>query len=298
MNHKPRPHAATRLNLSAGLASVTVAATLVGLKLWAFAETSALSVAASLVDSGLDLMVSLAGFAAIAYAARPADDDHAFGHTSAEDLAALAQALFLAVSAIVIGWGAAQRLLAPGPVPLASENYGIAVMSISILLTVALLVWQRHVARRTGSRVVAADALHYLSDLLPTLGAIAALWVSSRYGIGSIDSAVALIAAAILLLGALRIGKGAFDALMDRSADPGLVSGISAIVKGWPGVKGFHDLKTRTAGAKVFVNIHIELDGDQSLREAHAIGAALRRKIIETYPQTDVIVHKDVSGET
>ena len=85
---------------------------------------------------------------------------------------------------------------------------------------------------------------------------------------------------------------------MDRSADPALITAIAAIARDWPGVHGFHDLKTRTAGSRVFVNIHIELDGDQSLREAHAIGAGLRRRILETYPQCDVIVHKDVARET
>ncbi|MGB8623092.1 MAG: cation transporter, partial [Paracoccaceae bacterium] len=92
------------MNVSAGLASVGVALTLVLLKLWALAATQSLSVAASLADSGLDLMVSLGGLGAIIYAARPPDDDHTFGHTSAEDLAALGQALFILASAGVIGW--------------------------------------------------------------------------------------------------------------------------------------------------------------------------------------------------
>jgi ferrous-iron efflux pump FieF len=109
---------------------------------------------------------------------------------------------------------------------------------------------------------------------------------------------VALGAALMLAVGAASIFKGAWDALMDRGADPELVEGIAAIAGGFPGVKGFHDLKTRTAGATVFVNIHIELDGDQSLREAHAIGAALKLRILETYPQTDVIVHKDVAEKS
>ncbi len=289
---------ATHLNISAGLASVIVALALVALKLWALGETGALSVAASLADSAMDLMVSLGGLAALVYAARPADEDHAFGHSSAEDLAALGQSLFILASAGVIGFAAIRRLLSDSPAPLASEGVGILVMTLSILLTLGLVAWQRRVAARTGSRVVKADSLHYLGDLLPNLGAILSLAVSARFGLSQIDSVVALGAALMLAVGALSIFRGAWDALMDRAADPALVEGIAAIARDWPGVQGFHDLKTRTAGAVVFVNIHIELDGDQSLREAHAIGAALRRKILETYPQTDVIVHKDVARET
>ena len=287
----------TSLNLSAGLASVTVAVILVALKLWALGTTSALSVAASLADSALDLMMSLGGLMAILYAARPADDDHAFGHTSVEDLTALAQSVFILISGAVIGWSAVGRLLSPTPVPLAGQTEGIAVMVISILLTLGLVLWQRRVARRTGSKVVAADSLHYMSDLMPSVGAIAALWISRHFGIGQVDSVVALAAAAMLMIGALRIGKGAWDALMDRRADPAVIEGIAAIARDWPGVRGFHDLKTRMAGSRIFVNIHIELDGDQPLREAHAIGAGLRRRIIETYPQCDVIVHKDVARD-
>lgn len=284
----------TRLTLSAGLASVLVASVLVGLKLWALAETGALSIAASLADSALDLMMSLGAAAAIVYAARPADEDHAFGHTSAEDLTALAQSVFIMVSAVVIGWAAVTRLMAPQAPVLQGEGRGMLVMSASVALTLVLVWWQGRVARRTGSRVVAADRLHYLGDLLPSLGALAALWISRQYGIGSVDAVVAVAASCVLALGSLRIGKGAWDALMDRAADPAILNGIAAIARDWPGVRGFHDLKTRTAGSRVFVHLHIELDGDQPLREAHDIGAGLRRAIIDAYPQADVIIHKDV----
>ena len=267
-----------------------------GLKLWALGETGALSVAASLADSALDLMVSAGGLAAIAYAARPPDEDHAFGHTSAEDLAALGQSAFILVSACVIAWAAAARLLSDAPPTLAAEGRGIAVMGLSIVLTAGLVLWQRRVARQTGNRVVRADSLHYLGDLIPNLGAIVSLWASAQFGLGHIDSVVALGAAAMLAVGSIRIGKAATDALMDRGADPSLIALIEEVARGWPGVHGFHDLKTRTAGSRVFVNLHIELDGTQSLDEAHAIGAALRRAIIEAVPQADVIIHKDPVG--
>lgn len=287
-----------RLNLSAGIASVAVALTLVALKLWAFAVTGALSIAASLADSGLDLMISLGGFAAIFYAARPPDDDHAFGHTSVEDLAALGQSVFLIVMAGVIGWAAVARLLSPAPPVLAAETAGIAVMALSILLTAALVLWQRYVARRTGNRVVAADALHYLSDLLPSLGAILSLVAAALWGIGQIDAVVALATSGLLAVGALRIGRGAWDALMDRAVDPEVVAGIEAIARDWPGIAGYHDLRTRAAGSRVFVNLHVEIDGQLSLTEAHDIGAGLKHAILRAYPQADVIIHKDPVRES
>lgn len=287
----------TRLNLSAGLASVVVATTLVLLKLWALAETGALSVAASLADSALDLMVSLAAMAAILYAAKPADEDHAFGHSSAEDLAALGQSIFILASAGVIAWAAVRRLLTAQPAKLESEGTGIAVMAASVALTLALVWWQGRVARRTGNPVVKADRLHYLGDLLPNLGAILSLWASAAFGMAQIDSVVALAAAGIMAFGAVSIFKAAWDALMDRAADPDVIEGIATLAREWPGVKGFHDLKTRKAGSRIFVHLHIELDGDLPLREAHEIGAGLRRTILLAYPQCDVIIHKDVARD-
>lgn len=298
MQQQPdRARADARLNMSAGAAAVAVAAVLVGVKLWALRETASLSVAASLADSAIDLVASLAGLVAIVYAARPPDEDHAFGHSSAEDLAALAQSALITVSAGLIGWRAVERLLSDAPPPLAAEAEGVAAMGLSILLTGALVIWQRRVAARTGSRVVAADSLHYLSDLLPSLGAIVALGASAAFGVGQVDSVIALASAALLLAGARGIALGAFNALMDRRADLATVRRIERIAAEHPGVRGFHDLKTRTAGAKLFVQIHIELDGDQTLREAHDIGAALRRRILDAVPNAEVIVHKDVAGD-
>lgn len=282
-----------KLNLSAGFASVGVAAVLVALKLWALWATGALSIAASLADSAMDLFVSAAGLAAIIYAARPADDDHTFGHSSIEDLVSLGQAIFVAASGGLILWVSVERLMAPA-VPLAAEGAGIAVMAVSAGLTAALVLWQRRVARLTGNKVVAADMLHYVGDLLPTLGAILALGLSARFGWSQADSVIAILAALLMLRGALQIGLASWHALMDRAAPADVVQGIAEIAALWPGVRGFHDLRTRTAGARIFVQLHIELDGEQSLDAAHAIARSLKRAIREAYPQTDVIIHMDV----
>jgi ferrous-iron efflux pump FieF len=289
-------HNDTKLNLSAGVLSVSVALVLVIAKVWGLAATGSLSIAATLADSALDLLMSLGGLAAIAYAALPADEDHAFGHTSAEDLAALGQSLFIMVSAGIIAVASVRRLLADEPTPLTSEGIGMAIIVFSIVVTIGLVLWQRRVARLTGSKVVEADSLHYVGDLIPNIGALIALWASSQFGVAQLDSVVALLAAAIMAAGSVRIGRSAWDALMDKQADPAMIAGIRQIAGTFPGVLGYHDLKTRVAGSRTFVNLHIELDGSQTLNEAHAIGAALRRAILHAYPRADVLIHKDPKG--
>ena len=282
---------ARRLELSAGAASVGVALVLVALKLWALWQTGALTVAASLADSALDLFASLGAIGAMLLAARPPDADHRFGHTSVEDLFALAQAVLVGGSALVIASRAVMRV--GEPVTLAALGPGLAVMGAAIVLTLALVAWQSHVARRTGSRVVAADRMHYLSDLLPNLGALAALGAALLWGVSWPDTVLGLVAAGVLLWGAWRLGRGAVDALMDREAEPETVARIAEIARGQPGIEGFHDLRTRRAGRRVFVQIHVEIDGRRPLTEAHDIGAALSHRIRSEIPGADVIVHKD-----
>lgn len=283
----------TRLNLSAAGASVAVAIVLVAVKAWAFAETHALSVAAALADSGLDLVVSATGLAAIAYAARPPDRDHAFGHGSAEDLAALGQALFLIAAAGAIAAFAIGRLVSEHPTPILNERQGIVVMAFSVVLTLLLVAWQRYVAHRTGNRVVKADSLHYIGDLLPNAGALLALWLSAQYGLTRIDSVVGLLAAGVLLVGAFHIGRDAWNALMDRRADAWVIEGVDGIVDTFPGIEGYHDLRSRTSGGRVFIDFHVEIDGALSLEEAHEIGANLKRRLLEVYPEADILIHKD-----
>ncbi len=279
-----------RLNLSAGFASILVAILLVAGKLWAGYVTGSLAVAASLIDSVLDIIASTGGLAAIIYAARPPDAKHGFGHGSIEDLVALGQALLVTGSAGYIAWRALDRI--GEPPPLAAEGFGLVVMAGSVVLTLALVLWQSLVARRTGSRIVAADRLHYLSDLLPSIGAMIALAGAAR-GHRWLDPVIAIIACLVLIWGAIGIGRPAWNALMDARADPALIRRIERILGEHPGVRGFHDLRTRTAGSRVFVQVHVELDGDQSLDAAHAIAAELRLRILEMEPGADVIIHQD-----
>jgi len=180
---------------------------------------------------------------------------------------------------------------------LASPGAGLAVMLGATALTLALVAWQSHVARRTGSRVVAADRMHYLADLLPNIGALAALGAALVWSVSWPYTALGLAAAGILVAGAWRIGRAAFDALMDREADAATVAEIERIAAGQTGLTGFHDLRTRRSGRRLFVQIHVEIDGRRSLKEAHDIGADLRRRIRRALPGTDVIVHKDPAGE-
>ncbi|WP_165679226.1 cation diffusion facilitator family transporter, partial [Metapseudomonas otitidis] len=145
-------------------ASLSVALTLVLAKAVAWWLSGSVSLLAGLTDSLLDSAASLLNLLAVRFALKPADDDHRFGHGKAESLAGLAQALFIAASAVLVGLQAVEQIRDPHP--LGAQALGIAVMLLSLVLTMALLAFQRRVIRITHSTAVRADSLHYRSDLL------------------------------------------------------------------------------------------------------------------------------------
>ncbi len=272
-------------------ASVGVACLLIALKAWALHATGALSVGASLADSAVDLVASATILIAVIYARKPADDDHRFGHGSAEDIAAIAQAALVLVAAALIAVGAVQRLA--GGAAIERELAGIAVMAVSAAVTLGLILWQSRVARQTGSPAVAADRLHYLADLVPNLGALAALAAARWFSVQWLDIVVALAAAAILVSGSLRIFARAFDALMDREADPAVERIVREAAAGVVGIEGVHDIRSRRTGRRVFIQLHAEIAGGRTLAEAHELGECLREAVIAGMPGAEVLIHKD-----
>src|SRR5438067_3519328 len=169
--------AAHRLRVRATYASLAVAAVLIAAKLVVWISTDSVALLSSLVDSFVDAAASLVNFFAVRQAIVPADREHRFGHGKAEPLAALGQSAFLIGSAILLMFEAVRRLVSPAPVEAA--GLGIAVMVFSIVLTIGLVTYQRHVVRRTGSLAIGADELHYRGDLLLNGGVIATLAITS-----------------------------------------------------------------------------------------------------------------------
>lgn len=283
-----------RLMRLASYAAVSVALVLIAAKLAAWLLTGSVALLSSLVDSVLDGFASIVAFVAIRQALTPADKEHRFGHGKAEPIAALGQAAFIVGSALFLSVEAVRRLWAPQPV--AQQEIGIAVMVFSILLTLALVAFQRHVIRRTGSLVVSADSLHYKGDLLINLSIIASLVLTGWFDFPLADPVFALGIALYLVWNARGIGGEALDMLMDRELPDEERRSILALVRDHPGVLGVHDLRTRAAGPDRFIQMHLELDGATSLAEAHAIADAVEAKIEAAFPGADVIVHQDPHG--
>ncbi|WP_412461359.1 cation diffusion facilitator family transporter [Pseudomonas sp. SC11] len=271
-------------------ASLSVASILVLAKAVAWWMSGSVSLLAGLTDSMLDAVASLLNLLAVHYALRPADDDHRFGHGKAEALAGMAQALFIAVSAVLIGLQAVERLQSPQP--LGDTGAGIAVMLLSLVLTVALLAFQRKVIRVTGSTAVRADSLHYRSDLLLNSSILLALLLA-RFGWPQLDAIFGLAIALYILWSAVQIARESTSILMDQELPGEVVERMQALALAIPGVQGVHDLRTRMSGSHWFVQLHLELPGELPLHEAHALCVQASAAIREGYPRADVMVHAD-----
>ncbi len=271
-------------------ASMTVAIVLILTKAVAWVMTDSVSLMATLIDSCLDALASLVNLIAVRHALTPADKQHRFGHGKAEALAGLGQATFIAGSALFLVLEAIAHLWHPKP--LSSMGIGIGVMVISILATLALLIFQRHVISKTGSTAIKADHLHYKTDLLVNGSVIVALLLA-WYGWPGFDPAFALGIAAYILYSAWEIASESLDLLMDRELPVEDRERIKAIARNHPQTRGMHDLRTRKSGTTVFIQLHLELDDSLTLLQAHAIADDVEDRIRAEYPDAEVIIHED-----
>jgi len=275
---------------TATYASVTTALLLVALKLVAWSWTGSVSILASLIDSLMDSIASALNLIAVRYSLMPADREHRFGHGKAEPLAGLAQAAFIGGSAGFLVLHAIERLRFPRP--LQEQWVGIAVMVVAILATLVLLAIQRRTIAETQSTAIKADALHYGTDVLTNSTVIVAL-VLSELGWNWADPVLAMGVAAYIFYSAGRIGYEATQHLMDRELSVEIQQQILQIASSKPEVRGVHDLRTRQSGQVKFVQLHVELDADLSLEQAHAIADGIERDIAALLPDAEVIIHQD-----
>ena len=275
----------------ATVSSVFTASLLIVAKLAAWLLTGSVSVLASLVDSLMDAVASLILFFAVRFSLQPPDKEHRFGHGKAESLAGLAQATFIAGSAVFLMLEAVDRLLHPRE--LEQVGVGIAVMGFSMAATVALLLVQHYVIRRTGSVAVRADALHYATDLLTGASVIAALLLAYLLNWLSADSWFAMGIAVYILYSAWSIGYEAAQSLIDRELPDTEREKIKTLALTHNGVYGVHDLRTRQSGQVRFIQLHLELNQTWPLERSHQVADEVEALICKEFPNADVIIHQD-----
>ncbi len=287
-------HRAARLMRLATYASVSVAGILVVAKFAAWLATDSVSLLSTLIDSLLDAGASLVNLVAVRQALQPADREHRFGHGKAEPLAGLAQAAFICGSAAFLLIEAGKRFLQPQVVE--NSETGIVVMIFSIALTVVLVLFQRYVVRHTDSIAIDADSVHYKMDVLVNASVIVSLILATRLGWIWADPLFATAIAVYIVWGAGTIGHRALNILMDRELPDADRKHIRQIALAHPGVRDLHDLRTRSSGPQLFIQLHLEMDGSITLNQAHEISDQVEAEIERAFPKAEVIIHEDPDG--
>lgn len=284
------PEETAKLLQLATYASISVALMLIVAKLIAWGLSDSVSLLATLIDSVLDALASLINLIAVRHALTPADKEHRFGHGKAEALAGLSQSMFIAGSAGFLLLEAGRRFISP--IAVEAVGIGMLVMVFSIFATLLLLGFQNHVIRKTNSTAIRADALHYRTDLLVNGSVILALWLSVQ-GWAGFDALFGCAIAIYILYSAWEIIVVSYDHLMDRELPDEQREEIAELVLQHRSTLGLHDLRSRHSGAMTFIQLHLELDDDLSLLEAHKISDEVEMSLSEAFPGSEIIIHID-----
>jgi ferrous-iron efflux pump FieF len=281
---------------SAARLSMLAAAFLIALKTAAGFITGSISVWASLLDSTMDIFASGINYFAVRAAARPADADHAYGHGKAESLAGLFQSIVIAASGIFLIVESIRRIINLNQT--SSEGIGIITMVIAVIVSIALVIRLRRVARETGSPALHADAMHYMTDIYSNLSALIALVIIGLTPWQIADPLISILIALYILWSAVAVGRESIDALMDRRLPLKVDRKVAEIVSRYrdQGVLGFHDLRTRRSGSQKFIDLHLEVKRDMRLQEAHDVTVRVLRAIEAEIPRARAHIHTDPAG--
>ena len=292
--HGLSPAESAALTRRVTLLSVATALVLVTIKIVAWMASGSVALLASTADSALDLVASLITFFAVRYAAAPPDAEHRFGHGKAEAFASLVQGGLVFASAALIGQEAIRHLVNPGP--LAQEGWAVAVMAVSTVLTFVLIAAQTRVLRQTSSVAVSGDRTHYATDLASNLIALVGIAASAWLGIHNLDAFAALAVTALLLWGAVSVFREASNQLMDHELPQFQRARIVELVTQDIELTDVHQLRTRSSGPYVHIQMHVDLDPGLSLEAAHAVIVAAEKRLLAEFPSADIIIHADPKG--
>ena len=279
-----------RLLKLATYSSVCVAILLIAIKAVVWFMSGSVSILASLVDSLMDAGASVLNLLAVRLALQPADHEHRFGHGKAEGIAALFQAAFIMGSALFLMLNAIDRIRHPSELHITPVVF--AVMLASLLITIALVAFQQWILKQVHSSAVAADRLHYLTDILSNIAVLIALGVS-LYGWHQADAIIGIGLALWIGWSAIGIGHEALNMLMDKALPDTDLAAINSAVLQTTGVLGMHDLRTRLSGETHIIQCHIEVQDNLPLLQAHDIAVAAEHNIAALFDDSEIIIHLD-----
>lgn len=276
--------------------SIPLALGVMGLKLVAWWVTGSVALLSDGLESSVNVVAAIVAFAAVSYAAKPADKTHPFGHHKAEYLSAVLEGVLIVVAALLIVMEALPAVLAP--TPMEAPAMGLA---INFLAGVINAVWATvliRTGRRYRSPALSADGQHILSDVVTSVGVLAGLVLAILTGYAVLDPLLAVLVALNILYQGWKVIAHSVDGLMDHAVEPDEAAAIkAAIAASGKGSLGVHDLKTRRAGAATFVDFHLVVPAAMPVGSAHEICDRLEDAIRAVQPGAQIAIHVEPETE-
>lgn len=277
---------------SASYCAVITAIIILSAKIYGWIATDSQSILASLIDSLLDISSSIINLIAVRIAFRPPDHHHRFGHEKFQDLAIFSQSIFFLSSGLLISFSSIKALFTK--VDLEDVGTGINIMFLCSILTLLLVSYQTYIVKKTKSNIIIADRIHYFSDFLTNTAVIASLYLSKRYQY--IDAIFGMAISIYIIYSSCNLLKVIIKNLVDEELPESDKKKILSIISRFFQVKGIHELKTRFAANKPFIQFHLELDGNMTLLKAHEISDKISNELYQEFPNAEIIIHQDPEG--
>ena len=287
---------------SAAMSSVIAAVALTVLKIAVGFATGSLGILAEAAHSGLDLMAAMMTFLAVRFSGKPADQNHLYGHGKVENLSGLFETFLLLVTCFWIIYEATHRLLFH-PVEVEVTLWSFAVMATSIGVDLSRSRMLYRAAKKFNSQALEADALHFSTDIWSSAVVILGLfcmklseWVPRLAFLRQADSVAAIVVGLIVVYVSMQLGIRTVQALLDV-APSGIEKKIISAVEIVAGVTDCHHVRLRYSGPQLFVDIHVRIDGNKTLKEAHNLTEEIERVIQQLVPNADVTIHPEPNLE-
>ena len=279
---------------AASIASLFVSSTLIIIKYFGWTETDSISILGSLADSLIDFLASIFVFIAISFSSLPADKEHRFGYGKSEGLVVFIQSLLIGVSGLYVFSEAIQRFFHPSEIN--QPSVAVWIIVVSIVLSIALVSFQKYVVNISQSKAIESDQYHYITDLYINISVLISILISGWTSYLFVDSLIGLFIAIFVIYSAINLLKKSFKILLDQELPSSERDQIKAIALTHPEVLGFHDLRTRDAGRNYVIQFHLELDPQMTLLHAHEIIEQVMEQVLDAFPDAEIIVHSDPLG--
>ena len=258
--------------------------------------THSISIVAQAADSLLDLFAGIITLSAIRFAAKPADAEHQYGHGKAEDIAAVGQAILIFIAGGLIIYSAIDRIVTKNYV-VEQPEAGIAVMAVSVAVSIFLSRHLLRVSRRTGSIALEANARNIATDVYSTSAVLVGLAILRFTGHNIIDPVLAIAVAVYILKVAFDTIRKPISGLLDEKLPPSQEAVIEESLRTHSReVSGYHALRTRRSGSQSYIDLHLVIAGDISLEQAHEICDQVETEIQGALREASVIIHAEPCG--